>query len=407
MAMNTNRTVIVYRHTLLFPSETYIRGQTESLSRFRPLYVGLRRAPGLSLPESQVHLLCRNGIAGKVERARFRYLGPSLSQQRKLTKESPTLIHAHFGPDGCEVVSLARALGIPLVVTLHGYEVTTDDDHLSRWYLRRRDLLKASGARFICVSDFMRRQALARGFPAEKVMVHYTGIDTDFFRPDPDIVRRPIVLFVGRLCPKKGCEYLIRAMTRVQEAMSEVKLVVIGDGPLRKKLEEQAAALLHNFEFLGVQSPEVIKYWMNCAKVFSTPSVIAETGDAEGFGMVFAEAQAMGLPVVSFATGGIPEAVAHEQTGFLVSAQDWEALAAKLLLVLQNHDLWNQFSEAGPARVKALFNIRKQATILETIYETVLTDWNPRADTKLTKNELQHDHVPVEGLWQDSRQRID
>ena len=405
MIMNSNRTVIVYRHTLLFPSETFIRGQAESLSRFRPLYVCLRRAPGLSLPESQIHLLCRNGITGKVQRARFRLLGPSLSQQQKLARESPTLIHAHFGPDGCEVISLARALDIPLVVSLHGYDITGGDDHLTRWYLRRRGLLKASGARFICVSDFIRREALARGFPAEKTVVHYTGIDTDFFRPDPNVVRCPIILFVGRLVPLKGCEYLIRAMTRVQEVMPETRLVVIGQGPLRKKLEEQAAALLHNFEFLGSQPPEVVRDWMNRAKVLSTPSVIAESGKAEGFGMVFAEAQAMGLPVVSFATGGIPEVVAHEQTGFLVSTQDWEALAAKLLLLLQNHDLWSQFSEAGPARVKALFNIRKQATILENIYESVLTDWNWRADAKAIQNEQEpSDHVPVEALSQGSRQ---
>src|ERR1700682_5687287 len=110
MMMNSKRTVIVYRHTLLPPSETFIRGQTESLSRFRSLYVCLRRAPGLSLPESRVRLLCRSGIVGKVQRARFMLLGPSLSQQRKLARESPALIHAHFGTDGCEVIPLARAL---------------------------------------------------------------------------------------------------------------------------------------------------------------------------------------------------------------------------------------------------------------------------------------------------------
>lgn len=379
MIMNSNRTVIVYRYTLLSTSETFIRAQAESLGRFRPLYVGLRRTAGLSLPESRVHLLCRNGIVGKVQRARFRLLGPSLSQQRELARESPVMLHAHFGPDGCAVMSLARALDIPLVVSLHGYDVTGDDDHLTRLYLRRRGLLQAHGARFICVSDFIRKEALARGFPAEKTVVHYTGIDTDFFRPDPNVVRCPVVLFVGRLDPLKGCEYLIRAMARVQEVMPEIRLVVIGQGPLRKELEQQAAAVLQNFEFLGVQSPAAVREWMNRAKVFSTPSVVAESGEAEGFGMVFAEAQAMGLPVVGFATGGIPEVVAHEQTGFLVSEQDRGALAERLLVLLQNHDVWSQFSRAGPARVKALFNIRKQATILENIYESVLADWKGRA----------------------------
>jgi colanic acid/amylovoran biosynthesis glycosyltransferase len=403
--MNSNRTVIVYRHTLLSPSETFIRGQMESLSRFRPLYVCLRRMPRLGLPESRVHLLCRNGIVGKVQRARFRLLGPSLSQQRKLAGESPVLLHAHFGPDGCEAIPLARALDIPLVVSLHGYDVTTDDDQVWRWYLRRRSLLQAHGARFICVSDFIRKQALAKGFPAEKTVVHYTGIDTDFFRPDPNVVRCPVVLFVGRLVPVKGCEYLIRAMARVQEVVPEAKLVVIGDGPLRKRLQQLAKATLKSCAFLGVQGSSTVRDWMNRAAVFSTPSGIAESGATEAFGLVFAEAQAMALPVVGFATGGVPEVVAHEQTGFLVSEQDWEALAAKLLVLLQNHDVWSQFSEAGPARVKALFNIRKQATILEDIYESVLTEWKWRARREPNQNEQQpSDHGPVEALSQSSRQ---
>jgi glycosyltransferase involved in cell wall biosynthesis len=249
------------------------------------------------------------------------------------------------------------------------------------------------------VSDFVRKQALAKGFPAEKTVVHYTGVDTDFFRPNPNVVRGPIVLFVGRLDPLKGCEYLIRAMAHIQNVMPQIKLVVIGQGPLRKELEQQAAALLQNFEFLGVQPPSVVRDWMNRATLFSAPSVVAESGEAEGFGMVFAESQAMGLPVVSFSTGGIPEVVAHDRTGFLVPERDWVSLAAKLLVLLQNRDLWSQFSEAGPARVKASFDIRRQATILENIYESVLTEWKWRAGQEPIQNEQPpSDHIPVEAL---------
>jgi glycosyltransferase involved in cell wall biosynthesis len=196
-------------------------------------------------------------------------------------------------------------------------------------------------------------------------------------------------------------------MARVQEVMPEIKLVVIGEGPLRKELEQQAAALLRNFEFLGVQPPTVVRDWMNRARVFSTPGVVAESGESEGFGMVFAEAQAMGLPVVGFATGGIPEAVAHEQTGFLISEQNCGPLAAKLLVLLQNNHLWTQFSEAGPARVKALFNIRKQAKILENIYESVLTDWNGLSRGKVNQDKQQpSNHDPVEALSCSRRQQI-
>ena len=112
---------------------------------------------------------------------------------------------------------------------------------------------------------------------------------------------------------------------------------------------------------------------MNRAMVFSTPSVVADSGDAEGFGMVFAEAQAMGLPVVSFASGGIPEVVAQDRTGFLVAERDCDALANKLLLLLQDAASWNRLSHAGQENTRRLFDIRKQAAALEDIYESTQT----------------------------------
>jgi glycosyltransferase involved in cell wall biosynthesis len=236
-------------------------------------------------------------------------------------------------------------------------------------------LLKRQAAKFICVSEFMKAQAIAKGFPSGKTVVHYTGIDLRVFSADEAVSRSPVVLFVGRLVPKKGCEYLIRAMARVQEAMPEARLVVIGDGLLRREMEMQAASSLRSCEFLGEQKPEAVREWMNRAMVFGAPSVTATSGDAEGFGIVFAEAQAMGLPVVSFANGGIPEAVADEQTGFLVREKDHQALAAKILLVLGNRGLWMRMSQAGPVRAKRLFDIRTQAAGLENIYDAAISEW--------------------------------
>src|SRR3569833_691489 len=111
-----------------------------------------------------------------------------------------------------------------------------------------------SATRFLCVSDFLKRVLIAKGFPEQKIDVHYTGIDTHRFTPDPQAVREPIVLFVARLVEKKGCESLIETMAKVQSAVPESSLIVIGDGPLRAKLESKAAALLHRTQFLGDQN---------------------------------------------------------------------------------------------------------------------------------------------------------
>jgi colanic acid/amylovoran biosynthesis glycosyltransferase len=368
--MISKPTIIVYRDELLGVSETFIRAQAQSLGRFRPFFVGLRRRPGLSLPENEVHIISRPGLIGKFQRARFKLLGPGRSLRRSLACKQPALIHAHFGPDACNAMALADALNVPLIVSLHGYDVTRSDDGQSRLYLRRRDHLMNRAAQFICVSNFIREQALAKGYPASKTVVQYTGIDTGFFRPSPLTPRAPVVLFVGRLVQEKGCTHLIRAMARVQELVPEAKLVIIGDGPLREDLRQQAAGTLKDYSFLGPQNPEIVRDWMNRARVFCTPSVM------EGFGMVFAEAQAMGLPIVGFKAGGVPEAVANGETGFLVANQSWQELAIKLVLLLMDPALCAQFSRAGQERVRRLFDIHKQAFAIEEIYEKVLADWN-------------------------------
>jgi glycosyltransferase involved in cell wall biosynthesis len=89
----------------------------------------------------------------------------------------------------------------------------------------------------------------------------------------------------------------------------------------------------------------------------------------------------MGLPVVSFASGGIPEAVADGETGFLVRERDWRALGNRMLLLLRNRELWARFSKAGQIRTRSMFNIRKQSLALESIYGQVLEEWNSGSRT--------------------------
>ena len=160
-------------------------------------------------------------------------------------------------------------------------------------------------------------------------------------------------------------------MGKVQAAMPEVELVVIGDGLLRSSLEQQAKTSLRRYRFLGVQPPEIVRDWMHQAQVFCVPSITAKSGDSEGFGLVFTEAQAIGLPVVSNASGGITEAVKHGETGFLVAERDAEGLAAYILRLLEDRDLWQQFSCRGQERVRSVFDLHSQTKKLESIYDKV------------------------------------
>jgi glycosyltransferase involved in cell wall biosynthesis len=370
--------VVVYRDHLLAPSETFVLRQAEALQRFIPYYVGSRLVRGLPLPLERTLVVNQNGLLGKGSEALFKVCGLAPALTRRVRDLHPALIHAHFGPDGVTALYIARSLHIPLLVTFHGYDATVRDDYARRsfynhrLYLRRREALKREAKLFIAVSQFIRRKLLEQGFPSDKIVVHYIGVDTEAFQPDPAVRREPIVLFVGRLTEKKGCEYLIRAMSRVQATMPEVQLIVVGDGPLRAELEGLAARLLRRYKFVGIQPPRLVRSWMNRALILCAPSVTASSGDSEGLPITVVEALAMGLPIVSSVHAGIPEAVIHGETGFLAAERDSAALASYILQLLKDEMLWQRFSAQSRESARSVFDIHKQARALENIYEVVL-----------------------------------
>jgi len=145
----------------------------------------------------------------------------------------------------------------------------------------------------------------------------------------------------------------------------DARLVIIGDGPLRSQLE----AMAPRAEFLGAQPGDAVKRWMNRARVFCVPTVRAANGDMDGCPIVFFEAQAMGLPVVAFASGGTPEAVADGETGLLAKERDTVGLAERLARLLDSDQEWGRLSARARARVESDFDIVKQCEKLETIYD--------------------------------------
>ena len=375
----TKPRVIIFRDHLLNPSETFVRAQAKSLQNFNPFYVGIRRVPGLSLPAKSPVVINHFGAPAKFLEIPYRLWGFAPIFFNKVKRLNPELVHAHFGPDGALALPLIRKLQIPLIVTFHGYDATIKPEHAHPFYFnshqiyfRRRETLKREASLFITVSNFLRSKLLDQGFPPDKIKVHYIGVDTDTIRPDPSISRGPTILFVGRLVEKKGCEYLIQAMNIIQENFTDAELVIAGDGPLRSSLERLASQEVKRYRFLGWQTPKQVQVWMNKAKVLCGPSITSRSGDTEGFGLVFAEAQAMGLPVVAFNSGGIPEAIDHERTGFLLPEGDSEGIAAGIIRLLENKPLWKEFSQNARERVCSQFDLQKQTRILENIYTAVL-----------------------------------
>ncbi|MBE9052592.1 glycosyltransferase [Nostocales cyanobacterium LEGE 11386] len=372
--------LIIFTGRLLPKSETFIRSQGECLQKLTPYYVGARLVKELTLPPERMIVINQGSLLGATQELIFKFFGfaPKLYQQVK--QLHPVLLHAHFGVCGALALPLVRYLQIPLIVTFHGLDATMTDDYArgesisTRVYLKRREALKQKTRLFIAVSEFIKAELIKKGFPSDRILVHYIGVDTELFQPDPTVNRELVVLFVGRLVEKKGCEYLIQAMAKVQSVIPDVKLVIIGDGPLRSDLEALAAKLLSQYKFLGFQPSDIVKSWMNRARLLAAPSVTAIQGDSEGLPIVILEAQAMGLPVISTVHAGIPEAVIHQETGFLAAERDSQTLAEYILQLLKDPQQWQHFSLKAREHMQTNFDKSKQIQLLEEIYEAVLRD---------------------------------
>ncbi len=362
--------VLIYRSDLLPVSETFIAAQAGALRRYEPVFSGLRRAPNsLPLASSQIVLARAAG-----ERLLYQQTGFAPALVAAARARHPALIHAHFAPDGAEALPLARLLRIPLVVTLHGYDVMcADETHRAhrrgRLFLARRERLWREAALFICVSDAIRERAATRGFPRAKLRTLPIGVDTTALRFGEALAPEPNVLFVGRLVEKKGCFLLLRAMEIVQQTLPAARLIVAGDGPERQTLEAAAARHTWGTEFLGVQTPEQVRAWMHTARCLIAPSITARNGDAEGLPTVLCEALALGLPVASTVHSGIPELIAHEAHGLLSPEGDAEALARHILALCTDDALALRLKQGGRERVEHHFNLQKQTALLEHIYD--------------------------------------
>jgi colanic acid/amylovoran biosynthesis glycosyltransferase len=372
------RKIVIFRNELLPTSETFIEAQSNALVEFEPIFAGVHAAQkSLDLLTAPVLIDSTSDLVGKLRRHLYWRQSIAPGFYSKLQKKNPSLLHAHFALDGAAAMPIAKHLKIPLIVTLHGYDVTSDESSFrkfeeGRLYLRRRESLWKHASVFLCISQFIRERAIQKGFPRSKLRVHYTGIDLSLFAANGGERDRNLIVFVGRLVEKKGCERLLESLALVRNEHPTVRLIVIGAGPLETKLREKVTAEHLPCTFLGAQPQKVVREYLARARLLCVPSLTAANGDSEGLGMVFAEAQAMGTPVVSFLHGGIDEVVLRGRTGLLANEGNILELAKNLLLLLREDDRWSRYSEQGARWVREAFDLRKQTEQLEEIYQAVL-----------------------------------
>lgn len=212
------------------------------------------------------------------------------------------------------------------------------------------------------VSEFCRRRiapALPAGAAARMVRVA-GGVDTDTFRPDVggDDVRaqlgidpeRPVLLSVSRFVPRKGQDTLVGAMPEILRTVPDAVLLLVGDGPYRRRLESMAesAGVTDSVVFGGAVSWEHAPAWYHAGDVFAMPCRTRMGGlEPEALGIVFLEAQSSGLPVIVGDSGGAPETVQHGRTGFVVDPNSPQSVAERAVELLSDLPTAAKMGSAG------------------------------------------------------------
>lgn len=212
--------------------------------------------------------------------------------------------------------------------------------------------------RVICITEFIKNDLLRRGFREDLLDVVPHGIDLQAGEGSEG----DYILFLGRLVGTKGLPYLVKAMSKV-----DGKLVIVGDGPERERLEQLAASqgIGERIEFTGRVSTERKAELLSSCKVFVMPSLF------ESYGIAVTEAMIWGKPVVASKVGGLPEVVGDG--GILVPPRDSDALAGALNTMLGNDALRRSYAQAARRHMQR-FSWPTVINDLEAIYRRAAED---------------------------------
>ena len=246
-------------------------------------------------------------------------------------------------------------------------------------WLQRRALRRVSAA-YAC-SEEARAVLRAKGFDRTIGIVPF-GVNTEAFVPSTDRTRRDGTLtigFVGRMLPGKGLGVLADALTQIKN--EDWKLLVVGDGPERKKFEQTLAErqLIHRAEFAGAVPYDQVPGFYRRMDMFVMPTRTTKW-IREQFGRVLVEAMASGVPVVGTTCGAIPEVI--ENAGLIVPEGDPAAMSEALLKLLRDETLRARLAQAGRERVEQHYSWEQVARKTYNLFRQILRG---KATTDVTR----------------------
>lgn len=365
--------VLIWKSAWLPQSETFVRNHARSLVEWEALCVGTSKIDSTLASDADVAIFGKT-LASALRRKAFSLTGYDRKVSRFVRDSGAHLVHAHFAVEGMRIRKAAKAAELPLVVTLHGQDITEAPNApgLKGFYYRfRLKRLFRDAALILAVSQHIADRAVRLGASPSRVTVHYLGTPsyTSGDTPPGDVDAG--IVAIGRLVEKKGFSHLIRAVSLIPEA-DRLPVTIAGEGPLMGQLKDLAQDLGVNVDFVGaVDHTEALRL-MRANRVVCIPSVRSASGDEEGLPTVAMEAGVCARPVVGYRHSGIPEVISNGITGILVEEGDVESLAAALTSLTNDTKQAHEMGLAALRRISEHFDASNQARKLEATYSSVM-----------------------------------
>ncbi len=266
--------------------------------------------------------------------------------QRRPTSDArpPILLVSHVFPVGTAAWISNLFGGPPYAVIFHGLDLRRAANIWKRWLLRRI----ASRASALIVNSQATEQELKKFVPRAQPIIMTPGVRKPSADIQPKSKTGARVVSIARLVSRKGLDVAIRAMARIQRD-TDVDYVIIGDGPDFKRLEDVVKEAGAHVRWISRPSDEEKWSWLSSADAFLLP-VRDEGNDIEGFGIVFLEAGAAGVPSVAGRSGGAMEAVVEGETGLVVDPNSVDEVESAVRKLLSDETARRSMGERAKAR---------------------------------------------------------
>lgn len=286
---------------------------------------------------------------------------------QSLKKNKIQLIFAQYGVIAHKIVKICKYLKIPLITHFHGYDASVN--RVIEDCNNYKEVFDYS-AYVIAVSHSMKNKLEELGCPEEKVIYNPCAPDKVFFGINPQF-SESIFVGLGRFVAKKAPYYTILAFRQVVQKFPQARLVIGGQGELYEVCKNLVRyhQLENNVMLPGVLSREEFTAYLAKGLAFVQHSVTADSGDQEGTPVAVLEASAAGLPVIATFHAGIPDVIVDGETGLLVAEHDVDAMAQKMIQLLENKNLAQQLGSKGKERMKKYFTLDRHLEVLDEIIE--------------------------------------